>query len=124
MSGGPSLDWLQSQGGDARAELEQAEQQNELMMAAAKEEARQTARLFYEVLGTGRGPELMELLRAHTLELSLMNMSLTIGNDRREIGCGPSEWAFLREGQNTITVWFERMIREAKRAETEESENV
>ena len=97
---------------------------NEAMQAKALEAFRESCRLFHDVFGTGRGPELLELLREKTIELDLMNVSATIGNGDREIPVNPAEWAYHRNGQNSVVRWIETMCREARRLETEESPNV
>lgn len=97
---------------------------NEAMLNAARLAFREKCRLFYDVMGTGRGPELLDLLRSETIELDLMNVSATIGNGGREIPVNPAEWAYHRNGQNSVVRYLELMVLEASRTETEESPNV
>lgn len=121
MSG--AFSWLPGQegsDGDARDALEQ----NEAMLQAAENAMREKARLFFDVFGTGRGPELLELLRVETIEVDLMSASQTIGNHLREVAVNPAEWAYHRNGQNSVVRYIETMVRTAKAAETEEVSNV
>lgn len=105
---------------DARDAMEQ----NEAMQAAAKQAMREKARLFYDVFGVGRGPELLELLRSETLDVDLMNITATIGNGSREIPVNPAEWAYHRNGQNSVVRYLEAMTRLSATVETEENPNV
>jgi len=111
---------LDGENGDAREALEQ----NEAMLEAATRALREKARLFYDVFGVGRGPELLELLREETVDLDLMAVSPVIGAHLREIGVKPSDWAYHRNGQNSVVRYVETMVREARRIEAEESPNV
>lgn len=106
--------------GDAREALEM----NEAMQAEAIRLYREKARLFFDVFGTGRGPELLELLRSETVALDLFTVSPVIGNHLREMGVNPSEWAYHRNGQNSVVRYIETMCLEATRQETEGSPNV
>ncbi len=105
---------------DARAALDQ----NEAMMEAAKRMQREKARLFFDVFGQGRGPELLELLRSETVDLDLFMVSPVIGNHLREMGVNPSDWAYHRNGQNSVVRYIETMCQAAVLAETEENPNV
>lgn len=97
---------------------------NEAMNKAAAAAYREQARLFYDVFGVGRGPELLDHLRSRTIEVDLMIVSATIGSETREIPVNPAEWAYHRNGQNSVVRYIETMVREAMRTETEESPNV
>lgn len=107
-------------GDDGRNPIED----NAAMMEAAKRMQREKARLFYDVFGQGRGPELLELLRTETVDLDLMSVTPVIGNHLREMGVGPAEWAYHRNGQNSVVRYIETQIRTAALVETEENPNV
>lgn len=113
--------WLPSENPeDAREAIEQ----NEAMQEAAKQAMREKARLFYDVFGVGRGPELLELLRNETVDLDLMAVSPVVGGHLREMGVNPAEWAYHRNGQNSVVRYLEAMTRLSATVETEENPNV
>lgn len=124
MSGAGDNPFAWLGGGDDPGDAREALAQNEAMIEAAKQAAREEARLFLDVFGTGRGPILLELLREKTIERDLMVASLTIGNETREIPVNPAEWAYHRNGQNSVVRYIETQVREAMRLENEESPNV
>lgn len=67
------------------------------------------AKLFYDVFGNGRGPELLEHLRAETIEVSLLMVE---GPPiQSQIALSPEQWAFIREGQNSMVRHIERQMR-------------
>lgn len=105
------------------ADARDAVEQNEAMIAEAARIHREKCRLFFEVLGSGRGPELLELLRMETIELDLMAVSPVIGNAVREMGVNPSEWAYHRNGQNSVVRYMEALAREGSRPEPEGNAN-
>ena len=90
----------------------------------AAQKQREFARLFYDVFMTGRGPELLSVMRESTIELDLMAVSPVIMNGMREMGVGPAEWAYHRNGQNSVVRWIETMIRLSQAVETEEQNDV
>jgi len=99
-------------------------EQNEEMMKAAARLQQEKARLFYEVFSGPRGPELLELLCTETIDLDLMAVSPVIGGQMREMGVNPSEWAYHRNGQNSVIRYIQQQIRLALTVETEEANNV
>lgn len=109
-------------GGDGEAR--DAPEQNKAMIEAAAQQQRETAKLFLDVFGQGRGPELLELMRAYTVELDLFVVSPTIGNAQREMGVNPSHWAYHRNGQNSVVRWIEQELFNARLLESEGSNNV
>jgi hypothetical protein len=111
-------------GGNSDGEARDAMEQNEAMIEKAAQEQREFAKLFLDVFGQGRGPELLELLRVHTIELDLFVVSPTIGNALREMGVNPSEWAYHRNGQNSVVRWIEQQLQFARLLENEGSNNV
>lgn len=118
-----AFDWLPGAAQDEGDERNPVAQ-NAAMMEAAKLIAREKSRLFYDVFASGRGPELLELLRTETIDLDLMAVSPVIGNHLREMGVNPAEWAYHRNGQNSVVRYIETQIRIAMQVETEENPNV
>lgn len=118
-----SFGWLTGDDG-SRNPVDDVTAENKAMLEEAARAMREKARLFYDVLGTGRGPELLALLREETIEINLMSVSRTIGDALREVSVTASEWAYHRNGQNSVVHYLEFMVREAKRSETEGANNV
>lgn len=117
--------WLPSaDDGDPTARDAFAEAENAEMVKAAALVEKAEQRLFFDVFMTGRGPELLELIAARTIDLDLMAVSPVIGNHLREMGVDPSQWAYHRNGQNSVVRWIMEQIRLAKLIENEESNNV
>lgn len=121
MTGG-AFSWLP--GAEEEPGGREALEENEAMLEAARRALREKARLFYDVFGVGRGPELLELLREETIDLDLMAVGPVIGGHLREMGVSPADWAYHRNGQNSVVRYLETMVREARRIEAEESPNV
>lgn len=90
---------------------EDALKQNEEMKRAAELAAINTAKLFFDVFGTGRGPELLALLRDCTIELPMVRISGTFGG--AEINMDGAQWAFFREGQNSVVRMIEAQMKVA-----------
>lgn len=67
------------------------------------------AQIFYDVFGGGRGPELLELLKAKTVHLSTMNRTAAIMEG--DIPLNPGEFMAGREMQNALVRWIERMVK-------------
>lgn len=119
-----SFSWLPGQDGESDPNARDAFAQNEEMMKAAALIQKAEARLFLDVFTTGRGPELLELMASRTLDLDLMSVSSVVGTHLREAGVGPAEWAYHRNGQNSIVRWILEQIRIARTIENEEAQNV
>ena len=115
--------WHPDQNSDGNPFDEQAAGNEEMLQAAARYR-REKARLFHDVFGEGRGPELLDLLASETVELDLFSVSRVVGNETREMGVNPSEWAYHRNGQNSIVRYIIEQIRIAREVETEGSDNV
>lgn len=117
-----SFGWLspETNGEDAREALDQ----NKAMTEAAAQAMREQAKLFLDVFGQGRGPELLEMMRAYTVDLDLFAVSSVIGNELREMGVNPAEWAYHRNGQNSVVRWIEQQLYNARLLESEGSNNV
>lgn len=69
----------------------------------------QEARIFHDVFGQGRGPELLELLRHKTVYLSTMDRDNAIVDGN--ISLNPGEFMAGREMQNALVRWIERMLK-------------
>lgn len=67
------------------------------------------ARIFFDVFGTGRGPELLEILKHKTVYASTMNQAVAITDS--DIPLNPGEFMALREGQNALIRFIERQIK-------------
>lgn len=119
-----AFSWLPGAEGEGDPAARDAFAQNEEMLKAAALMQREEARLFLDVFSTGRGPELLELMQSRTLDLDLMSVSPVIGNGLREMGVDPSQWAYHRNGQNSVVRWIIQQIRLAQTIENEESNNV
>jgi hypothetical protein len=110
MNAQDPFSWLQRElagPDDKAAAAANAEQMGD---AALKEW--EQARLFFDVFGTGRGPELLFALREATIELPLMDLGRSLV--RGDIALTASEWAYVREGQNSIVRLIEGQIKIAK----------
>ncbi len=101
-----------------------AADQNKEMTEAVAQIMRERSKLFLDVFGQGRGPELLELMRAATVELDLFAISKSINDEHREMGVGPAEWAYHRNGQNSVVRWIEQQLQCARLLENEGSNNV
>ncbi len=119
-----AFSWLPGGSPSSDDEARDAFEQNKAMEEAAKLIQREKAKLFHDVFGVGRGPELLELLRSETIELDLMNISRVIGTSEREVPVNPSEWAYHRNGQNSVVRYIEHQIMISRLVETEENPNV
>lgn len=67
------------------------------------------AQIFYDVFMTGRGPEMLELLKYKTIYLSTMNRASAICDG--DIPLNPGEFMAGREMQNALVRWIEAMIK-------------
>ena len=107
MTGGRDpFDWLMSQ---RTPEEREAAAANREMNEDAAQAAREEARLFADVFNTGRGPELLYLLRNRTIEVGLMEV--TRSTVRGEVALSPADWAYVREGQNSVIRMIEEQVR-------------
>lgn len=113
---GNPFGWLQ--GEDAR----EAFTDQQAMQAEARRFFLEQAQLFFDVFRVGRGPELLEHLRTRTIEMPLMVVNGVVGS-APEIGLGPAEWAYYREGQNSVIRYIETMIEAVLRSDNEEQGN-
>lgn len=67
------------------------------------------AQIFFDVFGTGRGPEMLELLKHKTIFLSIMDRSSAVIDG--DIALNPGEFMAGREMQNALIRWIERMVK-------------
>lgn len=107
MNSNEAFDWLRNSGFD-----QDAAQMNAEAMREARLRQVETSRLFFDVFGTGRGPELLQWLRDRTIEVSLINVSGAMVSG--EIALSPADWAYIREGQNSLIREIERQLLIAK----------
>lgn len=93
------------------AGLPDPKEANEELISKHNEAVMKAARMVHAVMSQGRGPELMQYLRDRTIEIPLIKVSNTIGSG--EIGLSTGEWAYFREGQNSVIRHLEEMIANA-----------
>lgn len=103
------FDWLDN----AELSAEDTMKLNEAAMAAANEAQLEFAKLCFEVLETSpRGPVLMKMLDDMTIRLPLMRVTGSLVEG--EVSLAPSDWAFVREGQNSIVRFLQNQIEFAR----------
>lgn len=85
-------------------ELEQMQKEGE----EARVQQIADAQIFFDVFGTGRGPEMLELLKHKTVYVSTMNREAAIMDG--DIPLNPGEFMAGREMQNALVRWIERMV--------------
>lgn len=109
MSNSP-FDWL-TQNIPSTDDEKAAQLQNDEQIRSMQLQDVENARLFFDVFSSGRGPELLEHLRACTIEVPLMDVGRSIV--RGEVALAPSDWAYVREGQNSIVRYIESRMKVA-----------
>lgn len=113
-----AFDWLSSQGA---MPADGGIQQNEEMLAAAQEEQMRHARMVHSVFNTPTGREFLAFLDDVTIRAPLMQVTGSLVQG--EVALSPSDWAYIREGQNSVTRYIQDQIALAenppKLAETE-----
>ena len=122
-----AFNWMLPGGGEglgADDDAREALEKNDAALKAAERQAKEFARLFLDVFTTGRGPECLEALRAHTVDIDLMFATPTIANGLRDISLSAAEWAYHRNGQNSVVRWIEQLIALAQKSENEEPNDV
>ena len=82
---------------------------NEAMIRDADQAARNTAKLFFDVFDNPRGIELLTMLRDCTIEIPLVRVTGTFGG--AEVNMTGAEWAYFREGQNSVVRMIEQQIK-------------
>tara|TARA_R110000744_G_scaffold326330_4_gene432098 strand:- start:12213 stop:12581 length:369 start_codon:yes stop_codon:yes gene_type:complete len=85
---------------------------NQALMMEAVEQRMQVARLVHQVFETPQGIELMNMLYDLTQGAPLMRVSGSLVDG--EVALSPSDWAYIREGQNSVTRWLLGQIELAK----------
>lgn len=117
MSNDP-YEWMRGAiGAPSDEQLEGQKDTLDAIERAAVEEAR----LFFDVFTQGRGPELLQWLRDHTIEVPLLDVSGSLV--RGEVALSPADWAYVREGQNSVTRLIETMIARAQHEMTKGEED-
>lgn len=93
---------------------DQAIEANEQMAKTAAEAEMNFARLVFEVMeGSSRGPELMAKLEDLTIHMPLMQVNGVIMQGG-EVALSPSDWAYYRDGQNSLIRMLKYQIEFAK----------
>lgn len=94
------------------ATIEDIEAQEKLHAAAAAERM-EFAKLVFEVMeASPRGPELLQALYGVTQGAPLMQVTGSLVEG--EVALSPSDWAYLREGQNSVIRFLLSQIEYAK----------
>jgi hypothetical protein len=84
---------------------EQADKRQEEILAGYDE-----ARLVFDVLGRGRGPELLAVLQGRLIETPVFRLGGQIGHNTIEFPITPEQWLWIRAGQNSVFFWFRDML--------------
>ncbi|HKY44901.1 MAG TPA: hypothetical protein VJM50_17545 [Pyrinomonadaceae bacterium] len=122
-----AFNWMLPGGGEglgADDDAREAIEKNEAHLKEALRLQKEFARLFLDVFTTGRGPECLEALRQNTVDIDLMSVSPTIAAGLREVSLSAAEWAYHRNGQNSVVRWIEQLIALAQKSENEEPNDV
>jgi len=109
MDRNQAFDWLSGASG---VEDNGASEQNEAMMREAVEEQMELARLVHNVFETPQGIDLMDRLYRMTQGAPLMKVSGSLVSG--EVALAPSDWAYIREGQNSVIRFLLDQIELAK----------
>lgn len=89
----PPFDWLDGEG-------QNPAEQNKEMLEAIRLEQIEQAKMINDVMTDGRGAEFLDWLRSMTVDIPLLQVSGTLVNG--EVALSPSDWAYIREGQNSV----------------------
>jgi hypothetical protein len=100
------FDWLTQGGLETPQEVEGA---NAAVMQEAQEQIIKDARIYFRVFDTPDGRELLAMLRDCTIEVPLIRMTGTFGGG--EISMTGAEWAYFREGQNSVVRMIEAQMK-------------
>lgn len=100
------FDWLSAGGPETPQEAEAA---NAEIMRTAEEQKISDARIYFRVFNTPEGRELLGILRDCTIEVPLIRVTETFGGG--EIGMSGAEWAYFREGQNSVVRMIEAQMK-------------
>lgn len=95
-------------GGAPGDDLEDAAALNEQAMADAARKTLELAQRVYRVFGTPEGVELMEFLDRVTIRTPLMRVSGTLVEG--DVSLTAAEWAYVREGQNSVVRWLQNQM--------------
>lgn len=119
MNKNDAFGWLSSAMGEVPADG--GIKQNEEMMAAALEKQMELARLVHNVFETPQGIDLMDRLYNLTQGAPLMRVSGSLVEG--EVALSPSDWAYIREGQNSVIRFLLGQIDLAKNPPTSNNES-
>lgn len=106
MDAEKAREFLASVLGEEQAEKALADQ------AQTREQQIADAQIFFDVFGTGRGPEMLELLKHKTIYVSSADPSACVHD--LAISLNPGEFMAGREMQNALIRWIERMVKLAQ----------
>lgn len=112
-----AFDWLTTA---AQGQPEDGAAQNKEMMMEAQEKQMEFARLVHAVFETPQGIDLMERLYSLTQAAPLMDVSNSLVQG--EVSLSPADWAYIREGQNSVIRFLLNQIELAKRPPVQPSQ--
>lgn len=119
MSQRTAFDWLGMQAPETPEDVMAA---NDKAAYDAQIKAINEARIFHNVFNTPDGLALLDILRSQTIEVPLIRVSNTFGGG--EINLSGAEWAFFRDGQNSVIRHIElQMLIATQPIKQEESDN-
>ena len=109
MDKNQAFDWLS---GASDIPADGGIEQNEAMMREAVEQQMEMARLVHSVFETPQGMDLMDRLYNLTQGAPLMKVSGSLVDG--EVALSPADWAYIREGQNSVIRFLLGQIELAK----------
>lgn len=99
------LDWLD---GRPQPTLEEDAAEQQRQLEAMNQAQYELSKLYADVFTQGRGPELLAHLRNCTIETPLIRLTQDFGGN--DFPLSPSDWAYLRTGQNSVVHEIERRL--------------
>lgn len=117
MDEGTAFDWM----ADANQEIGDPSSENAKVMAEVMEREMEFARLVHQVFSTPQGADLMDRLYSLTQGAPLMQVSGSLVQG--EVALAPSDWAYIREGQNSVIRFLQSQIDLARNPPTQPEVN-
>lgn len=116
MKNGSAFDWINDM---MNQQEQEPAQDNEAMMRAQLEQADLVKRVLFD---NPDGAALLDLLVQTTIMTPMMQVSAALPV-HGEVALSPSDWAYLREGQNSVVHWMRSMIAYSQNPPKIEDEN-